>query len=449
MGEKRANINDRPTNVRWLIFALACGASFFLYLHRYTWNIVGPALQAEFGFDNTTSGTVFSFFYWTYAGGQIPSGAAIDWFGPHLFLVFSIILWSATLPLFGLTSRLALVGVCRGLFGAAQAGCYPGLNKATRLWFPVRYRTTMQGLIAASGRAGGAMSTILMATFLMGYGGLSWQMSLWVLGLAGIAFGVAFAILFRSSPAEHPLVNDAEAALIQGKEPPAAGEKSILPWREAFRNPSMRVFVCQQFLDAGSDVVFVSLIGKYFLEVYALSMNDVGWLASLPLWGGMLGGILGGYLNDKVIALTGSRRWSRSGIGSTGKMLGAMLLSLLIMQSSPVAAGICLFAAKFFSDWSQPTTWGSCTDLGGRYSATVFSIINTAGTLGGVVMPIVFGTVLDAFTRVETAAGAATSVTDWSPLFYLLASMYAGSGVCWLLMDCTRTLDQTPHGKAN
>ena len=98
-------------------------------------------------------------------------------------------------------------------------------------------------------------------------------------------------------------------------------------------------------------------------------------------------------------------------------------------------------AAKFFSDWSQPTVWGTCTDLGGRFSATVFGIINTAGTLGGVVMPIVFGAVLDAFTTPATSAGGPATSTNWSPLFVLLAAMYLGSGLCWLMIDCTRSLD--------
>ncbi|GAC1450975.1 MAG: hypothetical protein NVSMB9_35790 [Isosphaeraceae bacterium] len=38
----------RPSTIRWGVFALACGTSFLLYLHRYTWNIVGPRLQADF-----------------------------------------------------------------------------------------------------------------------------------------------------------------------------------------------------------------------------------------------------------------------------------------------------------------------------------------------------------------------------------------------------------------
>jgi ACS family glucarate transporter-like MFS transporter len=175
------------------------------------------------------------------------------------------------------------------------------------------------------------------------------------------------------------------------------------------------------------------LIGTYFLRARGFDIARTGWLASLPLWGGALGGIAGGWLNDRCIARTGSRRWSRSGVGFIGKVIGCVMLALVVRQADGLAAARVLMAAKFFSDWSQPTVWGTCTDLGGRYSATVFSIINTAGTLGGVVMPIVFGNVLDRFTT--------HAATDWGPLFALLAAMYLGSGLCWLLIDCTRALD--------
>ena len=58
------------------------------------------------------------------------------------------------------------------MFGAAQAGGYPSLSKVTRSWFPLRTRTTMQGLIASFfGRSGGAMSSIIMGTLLMGHHG--------------------------------------------------------------------------------------------------------------------------------------------------------------------------------------------------------------------------------------------------------------------------------------
>ncbi len=34
---------EYPTGRRYVIFFLAAGTSWFLYLHRYTWNFIRPA----------------------------------------------------------------------------------------------------------------------------------------------------------------------------------------------------------------------------------------------------------------------------------------------------------------------------------------------------------------------------------------------------------------------
>ncbi|WP_435005539.1 MFS transporter [Tundrisphaera lichenicola] len=435
---------SRPTGVRWRVFGLACGASFLLYLHRYTWNLVGPKVQEDFGFSNTQAGVLFSLFYYTYAAGQIPSGILIDRSGPHRFLSLIIVAWSAAIASIGQASNLAILAGLRLLFGAAQAGCYPALAQVTRTWFPAASRTGYQGWIATtSGRAGGALSPIILGSLLMGYFGLSWQTAVGLLGAIGIVYGVIFWALFRNTPSGHPGVNQAECDLISegSATPDHSTLRAVLPAGRAWRSRSLRFFVVQQFLDAGSDVAFVSLIGTYFLQARGFDIARTGWLASLPLWGGALGGIAGGWINDRLIARTGRRRWSRSGVGFVGKVIGCVMLGLVARQETGVAAGLVLMAAKFFSDWSQPTVWGTCTDLGGRFSATVFAIINTAGTFGGVVMPVVFGLVLDACTTRTGSPNPAVATVDWGPLFLLLAAMYLGSGLCWLMIDCTRSLD--------
>ena len=437
------SVNPRPTRIRWRVFGLACGASFLLYLHRYTWNIVGPKLQDEFQFTNTQAGLLFSLFYYTYASGQIPSGVVIDRFGPHRFLSGIIVAWSLAIAAIGQSTHIALIGIWRLVFGAAQAGCYPALTKVTRIWFPVARRTSYQGWIATTaGRSGGAFSPIILGTVFMGWGGLSWQTSLGILGIIGVIYGVIFFLAFRDTPAEHPGVNSAELALISaGSDPQEARSAKTLRPSAAWKSRTLRFFVVQQFLDAGSDVVFVSLIGTYFLKARGFDIAKTGWVASLPLWGGALGGIAGGWLNDSLIARTKNRRWSRSGVGFVGKVIGCLMLALVVRQEDGLTAAWILMAAKFFSDWSQPTVWGACTDLGGRYTATVMSIINTAGTLGGVAMPIIFGLVLDLFTTHTTVSGKIVDMTDWGPLFVVLAAMFLGSGLCWLQIDCSKSLD--------
>ena len=149
----------------------------------------------------------------------------------------------------------------------------------------------------------------------------------------------------------------------------------------------------------------------------------------------------GGYLNDWLVGIVG-RRWARCCVGFTGKSVACILMFVAIAQQSGVAAAWALFFVKFFSDWSQPTVWGTCTDLGGRkYSATVFGIINTSGSFGGFCTPIFFGIVLDHYTTKQVVDGIEKLVTDYNPIFYVVAMMYIISACCWFLIDSTQSLE--------
>jgi MFS family permease len=431
-----ADVNrPRLTPIQWRVFALACGASFLLYLHRYSWNIIGDSLQNDFKFSNRQAGILFSLFYYTYFIAQVPSGVVIDRFGPHRFLSAIIVAWSVALAAIGWSASIVVIGASRLLFGAAQAGCYPALNKVTASWFEPSRRTVVQGWVSTTaGRAGGAMASIVVGTLLIGKCGLSWESALSVLGGIGAVYAVLFWKVYRNPP---PQFSSAAADRALPHLP------ATLPWGHAWRNGSLRLLTLEMFLDAGSDVAYVYLVGRYFLSARGFDIAKTGWLASLPLWGGAVGGIVGGWLNDRLIARSFPRRWSRSGVACTGKLVGGVFLALAVQQESGVAAACCLSAAKFFSDWSLPALWGTCTDLGGRYSATVFSIVNASGSLAAIVMPPVYGELLDRFTTRTLTAGVAVTTTNWTPLFLLLAAMYLGASACWLAIDCTRTIPQT------
>ena len=435
--------SEKPTRVRWLMFSLACGTSWFLYLHRYTWNVIGPYLAEDYGLSKTELGMVYSFFTPTYGIGQIPSGILCDWVGSHLFLGVIIVLWSLVLPFFGVAGGRGGLIALRLAFGAAQAGTYPALSKVTATWFPVKTRTIVQGWVATFfGRSGGAMSSIILATVLIGYFEMSWQWALVVMGAAGVVFGIVFLVLFRNSPNDDPRVNDAERALIaEGSPPPDASAPPVLPLRVAIKNRSMLFFVIQQITSAGADGVYVLFMGDYFLNAKGFDITQAGLLISLPLWGGAIGGMLGGFFNDLMIQWTGSRRIGRSAVGFTGKFIACILMFVAISQDDGVAAAWSLFAVKFFTDWSQPTVWGTCTDIGGRYSATVFGVINTSGSIGGLISPIFFGAILDWNTSKVLVEGIEKSVTNYNPLFVTVAVMYVISAFCWILIDCTDSLE--------
>ena len=50
--------HERPTNVRWIVFALGCGTSSLLYLHRYAFALIKPKLVEEWDLTNTELGVL-------------------------------------------------------------------------------------------------------------------------------------------------------------------------------------------------------------------------------------------------------------------------------------------------------------------------------------------------------------------------------------------------------
>lgn len=436
-----ATTEPRPTQVRWLMFALACGTSGLLYVHRYTFNFIKPQLAEEFGYNETQLGALFSLFYYTYGGVQLPAGMLCDVAGSRLFLGLSIALWSLALAATGWSGDYRALAMLRLLFGGAQAGAYPVLAKISRAWFPLRQRTMLQGIVATTcGRLGGALSPIIMASLLMGACGLSWRMALVVMMAAGLGFAVVLLIFFRETPAEDERVNAAERELIAAGEVPLTAVRGLLPLHKALKNRSLVALALQQLLAAGADVIYVSLMGSFFLDQYHVKIGSAGWLASLPLVGGAAGGFVGGWLNDRLIRGIGPR-WGRVGVGLTGPLIAALLMFTVIGQPTALAAGLALMAVKFFVDWNQPTVWGAAADLGGRYTATIFALVNTAGTIGSVICPPVFGMILDWNSTVRYLGGEQHMHVNYGPLLAVVAAIYLVSALSWLFVDCRQRLD--------
>jgi nitrate/nitrite transporter NarK len=209
------------------------------------------------------------------------------------------------------------------------------------------------------------------------------------------------------------------------------------------RNRSLMMLSVQQALAAGADVIYVSLMGSFFLDRYGASLSGAGLLASLPLLGGAAGGVVGGSLNDFARRHL-NERWARPAVGFAGPLIGAALMLVVVRQPTALAAGLGLFAVKFFVDWNQPSVWGAASDLGGRVTGTVFAIVNTAGTITSILFPPVFGRILDWSTTHHTQAGEVVKQISYTPLFLTVAAIYFASSLTWLTIDCRHRLDSPP-----
>jgi len=416
----------RPTNVRWVIFALSCLASYINYVHRYAWGVVKPYLQADYQLNDIQMGWLDSAFNLSYALCQFPGGLAGDLIGPRMMITLAAVCWSFMVGLPGAVSSYWRLYGIRLAFGTLQAPAYPNLGKVTKEWFPLSVRTTIQGFVASfSGRAGAASASLIVGALLMGRLHLSWQSALWVLAGCGLLFAALFWTCFRDRPAAHPSVNAAEQTLINDGHATVAEVKTRFDWSFAnIRNIAW--FLSASFCSTFADNLFVFYMPKFLVEEKQFSALEMGLFASLPLWGGALGGLCGGVINDAMIRLLKNRRLARSLVAATGKSLAAILIVASLQADDGRMIMLILFFCKFFSDWSQPTWWGTVTDIGGPAAGRVFGICNTVGSIGAFVAGPCMGYVLQ--------------YHDWSALFGFVGAIYVLTAFWWALVNCTRRL---------
>ena len=425
---------NRPTNVRWLIFSLASLASYINYVHRYSWGVVKPYLLEDGVVTETQMGWLDGLWGITYGLGQFPGGLAGDLLGPHIVIPASAVLWSVVTAAPAAVSAFYGLATIRLAMGLTQAPCYPCLGKITQSWIPRANRTTQQGFISSfAGRAGAACSPLIIGLLLMGWWQLTWQTALIVTAGSGFIFAVMFALLFRNSPRQHPRVNDAEAALIEEGEIVITADRSLRWDWSAGNIRNLAAFFGASFSSTFADNLFVFWMPTFLVQAKGFSPAEMGLFASLPLFGGALGGLCGGFLNDFLIRTIGNRRWARRLVAGGCKVFAAALIcSSLLFEDGRMVMAV-LFLCKFFSDMSQPTWWGTVTDIGGPAAGRVFGMVNTVSA---------------------SAAFAAGPIMAWvkieygfSGLFCFVAGVYLVTTVCWLMVDCTRRLvivDETP-----
>jgi ACS family glucarate transporter-like MFS transporter len=418
-----------PTRVRGLIFVLACAVSWLLYLHRYSWGVIKPALKRDYPeLGDLELGWLDALFNATYALGQVPGGLAGDLCGARLVLTLLIVLWSGSVAWLAWATRFAQMAFIRSFFGLAQAGAYPTLSQVTRHWFPPASRTTVQGAVASlSGRAGGACASLVVATLLMGLLHLSWRTSLLLIGGAGILLGLVFGLLFRNGPRQHPWANEAEAELIEAGPGEPAGKSGKARLRLAGGGGiNFAALLLYAFTSTFADQLYVFWIPLFLVEGKGLSPVEMGLFAGLPLWGGAVGGTVGGALNDVLIRASGSRRLGRSSVAFSGKLLAGVLIAASLTVADGRWVMVLLLGCKFFGDWSLPTQWGTITDIGGRASGTVFGTVNMVGAVAAFLAG-------PAMAHLKQTSG-------WDGLFLAVAGAYVLAASCWLLIDCTRPL---------
>ena len=163
----------------------------------------------------------------------------------------------------GVERAVSLV-VCRFLFGAGEAGCFPNVTKAFTLWLPSAERVRAQGIMWLSARWGGAFTPLLVAAVLSC---VSWRWAFVLFGALGVVWAVFFHRWFRDNPREHPGVNAGELALLGGAEHKIVAHGKV-PWRKIVSSPSVWLLWVQYFSMCFGWYLYITWFPTYLAESF-------------------------------------------------------------------------------------------------------------------------------------------------------------------------------------
>ena len=425
-------VQDRPaaaTRTRWWMLVLFCLMYLICYLDRGIISVAQPEIRDTLGLTLGQMGLVLAAFTWTYAVGQVPVGWLGDRFGPKKVLNVLITCTSASAFLTGAATGFGSLLMARLSLGLGEAGAFPVASRGMQLWFAPSERGRIQGITHFFSRFAVAIMPLTAGTLLLAYG---WRAMFYVFGAIGLLWVAAFWRFYLERPEDHPRVNRAELAAIRGVDEYGAIKALSLsrpatPWRQILSSPNMWFIALGYGCFFFGTNFYLTWYPTYLREYRGLSIAALGIIGSVPLFAGMAGDVVGGWLSDTILKRTGNARRARRLVAAPGFFLAGVFLIPAALAGGATASILCLAASFFFLEWVIGPAWAVPMDVGGRFSGTVTGVMNMSGSLAASLTPIVYGTL---FGR-----------GYWVAPFLVSAAVLAAGALIWLfLIDPERSV---------
>ena len=402
--------------------------SLLLYVDRSFIATARDGITTDLALSDTQFGWVLAMFSLGYALFQTPAGMLSDKVGPRKVLSVVVVFWSVFTAATGAAVNFVTLLIYRFLFGAGEAGAFPGISRAVYSWVPLKERGLVNGINFSGSRIGGAIAMAAMPVFIGLFG---WRNSFYILGAIGLVWAVFWWMWFRDRPEDKTNISAEELAYIQQTRQEAIddAEQVTAPKLRTMLGQRNMWIVMAQYVCSNFTFFFtLSWLYPYVKETYSLDLQTAGFYAAAPLIGGAFGNWFSGWMVDRIYS-SGHWAWSRRIPAMIGFALGAIGLLASLQADTAGVAVFWLTVAVFGVDMTLSPSWSFCTDIGRKSAGAVSGTMNMAGNFGG------FATAL-AFPYLAAWFGSN------EPFFLIAAGLNLVAAVLWMFADPKRPIKQ-------
>lgn len=366
--------------------------SIVTYMDRVCMSVAGPRIQADLGLSPSQWGWVGGAFTLGYALFEIPSGAMSDRIGARRVLTRIVLWWSAFTVVTGFVSTFWLMIGVRFLFGAGEAGAYPGAAAVIGRWFPKAERGRATSVVWMASRLGAMLSPVLVVPMQKVWG---WRPTFWMFGGIGALWAVAWFLWYRDRPRDKRGVGPAELAEIESEDHPSSVHRP-LPWRHLLRNRNFWKLLTTYHAYCWGSYFYISWLHTYLQKGRGMTEDQMKTWSTLPFIVGVGATVFGGWLSDRLVRSHGLR-FGRRVVGTAGLVLGGLGLLAVAFAPTPQLAAVFLCVGYLGMDCFLPVSWAVALDVGGRNGGGISGAMNMAGQLGSFVSSVAFGYMVQAW----------------------------------------------------
>lgn len=416
---------------RYFVVVATFLLSFLLYVDRVCISTAKGQIVGELGLTDAQFGWVLSAFAFGYALLQAPAGGLADKLGARITLTLVVTLWSIFTGLTAASVGFISLLIIRFLFGAGEAGAFPGMARSVFSWIPVGERGLVKGINFSASRLGAAVTMPLLPWMINSIG---WKESFIVLMLIGFAWATVWYLWFRDEPSEKKGISQKELEhILENRQNSGSNDQSAirpLPLLNILGNRNMWMMMGQYFASNFTFFFCLSWLFPYVKSTYNLDYTQAGFYTMIPLLGGALGNLSSGALVDALYR-KGKQANSRKIPAIIGFSLASIGLVMSVGQAEVAGAVLWMTIAIFGADMTLSPSWSFCIDIGGRHAGKVSGTMNMAGNLGSALVAI-------AFPYLIAWTGGPTT------FFYLGAVLNAVAIILWLLSKPSDTINEPP-----
>lgn len=367
---------------------------FIAYLDRVNLSFAALEMNKDLGFSATVYGAGAGMFFISYFLLETPSNLIMVRMGARRWLARIMFTWGLLSGAMAFVSGETSFYIIRFLFGAAEAGFFPGIMFFLTLYFPAKYRGHMVGIFMAAAPVSAVIGAPL-STLILGINGVlgfkGWQLVFLTEALPALILAAVTLWYLQDDPKDaHWLEPDERDWLVrrQAAERAQREAKHDLSVLQVLANPRVLTLGVAGFGIAYSIYGIVYFLPQ-IVKQFGLTNMQTGLVSAVPFAVGAIGMIWYGRRSDRLL--------ERRSHTSIALMITALGLVITALTPNPYVRLAALSLASFGAFAVLPVFWSMPTAfLSGAAAAAGVAYINSIANIAGFVGPFVMGFIKDA-----------------------------------------------------